>query len=106
MRPTQITVTGTGRGSVIVPNYLTADFQMGVYLLCTGSSQATVQITGDDTYASGFTASTANWFNTSITTTGDGSKSGEVTQPCRGVTVNVTSYDSDVTLIIVQAGLV
>lgn len=105
MRRVQLTATATGRTPVVVTNIHSTDFNVGIYLSTTGATQATVQVTADDVFAPTFDASTATWFDTAILTTGDGSKQGTLTQPCTGISLNVTTYDSPITLYVVETGI-
>ena len=106
MRRVALTATATCLTNVVVPNIHSTDFTVGLYLLTTGSTRATVQITPDAVFADGFTASGATWINSAITTTGNGTQSGTLTQPCTGITMNVTTYDSPITLVVVESGII
>jgi len=100
MRNVTVTATATGAtGNVILDQYV-GGFDVGLFLTSTGNTtQATVQITGDDP----FLVASPTWLNATLTTTGD-NKAGSLPFPAKAVRLNVTSYGVPMKLTVVQAG--
>jgi hypothetical protein len=105
MRPIDVTRNETGATPPIPVDLNKNPFNIGLFLLITGTANATVQYTGDKVQAPGYDASTGNWFPHADLTGATADDHAVLTTPVTAVRLLVNSYtDGDVTLQVRQAG--
>lgn len=104
MRPTSVSVTGVGNSAVIVPDYLTAPFALGIAVKVTGTVNYTVQHTFDDVFDPNFNPATATWIDHATLAAQTTTKDSNYAFPVRGIRLVVNSGTGTAQLVVVSAG--
>lgn len=102
MRPTTVSVTGTGTSSVVVPDYLSSPFNVGVGCKVSGSATYSVEHTFDDVFSPTFDPATATWIANTGLTGKTANADGNYAFPVRGIRLNIASGSGTVTMTVVQ----
>ncbi len=104
-RPTTLTTSGVSTSSVCPLNLYASPFSVGVITTVTGSATYSLQFTGDDIFAAGFSAGSANWQNHPLMTGATTSDTVEFTSPVTAVRINQTVGAGSVSAVVIQAGI-
>lgn len=102
MRPTRVTVAGTGTSSVIVPDYNSSPFNVGIGVTISATATYTVEHTFDDVFDPSFNPATAAWLPNTGLTAQTASKDGNYAFPVRGIRLNVAASTGNVTMTVMQ----
>jgi hypothetical protein len=103
MRPAVFTVTGVGSSNPYVVDTYISPSNMGLAVIVTGTITYKVQYTFDNLFASGYVASSGNWFD-HPTLVGSTSSNSNVAYPVTGIRLLTTAGTGSATLTIIQAG--
>lgn len=102
MRPTTVSVTGVDTSAVVVPDYISSPFNVGIGCTVTGTATYTVEHTFDDVFSLNFNPATATWIANSGLTAKTTSTDGNYAFPVRGIRLKVTSGTGTVAMTVVQ----
>ena len=80
-------------------------FNVGIGVVVSGTVNYTVQHTFDDIWATGYDASTGNWFNHSSLASQAGNSDGNYAFPVTAVRLTVNSGSGTATMTVIQAGV-
>ena len=103
MRPITVSVTGVGNSNPVVIDQRIAPTNIGLAVIVTGTITYTVQYTFDDVFASGYTASSGNWFN-HPTLTGSSSQNSNIAYPVTAVRLTTSAGTGSASMTMIQAG--
>lgn len=106
-RPTTLTTSGVSTSSVCPLNLYAVPFNVSVITTVTGTPTYTLQFTGDDIFAAGFSAGSANWQSHPLMTAATTSDTVEFTSPVTAVRINQTggAAPNAVSAVVIQAGI-
>lgn len=105
MRPIDHMRNETGASDPIPVDLVKNPFNIGLFLIISGTANATVQYTGDQVQAPGYVASSGNWFSHADLTARTANSNGTLIAPVTAVRLVVNAYtDGNVILQIRQAG--
>jgi hypothetical protein len=102
MRPVRVIVTGVAVSSVIVPDYNSSPFNVGVGVQISATATYTVEHTFDDVFDPAFNPATAVWIANTGLTAQTVNKDGNYAFPVRGIRLNVSASTGSVTMTIMQ----
>ena len=100
-----LTQTGPGTSTYWIPDFFKDVFNVGLQAVVSGTvTTAAIQYTLDDTTADNYNPATGNWFSVPNFSAVTASTAGNMTIPCRGIRINITTGPGSITLNIQQAG--
>ena len=102
MLPTSVTVSGTGTSAVVVPDYQTTPFNVGVGCKISATATYTVEHTFDDVFSPTFNPATATWIANTGLTGKTANADGNYAFPVRGIRLNVAASTGTVTMTVIQ----
>jgi len=95
---------GTGRSGVLSVNNFGNPFNVGLGTTLTGTATYNIEFSLDDPMDAGYVAASATWFAVGGMNGLDSAASGNLTVPCKAVSINITSGSGTVVLYVRQAG--
>lgn len=103
--PTRVTQTDSGSTAVVPLDHRSRDFKVGLIVdVTSGTPNYTVQLTGDDIQAAGFSAAAANWQAHSTLDGLTASAKGNLAFPATGLRLTVNSGTGTARLTVIHGG--
>jgi len=102
MRPVSVTVTGVNVSVPIPMDFLSAQFEVGIGCIISGTATYTVEHTFDDVYAPGFVPASATWFPNTGLTARTTNSDGNYAFPVQAIRLNVSASTGSVTMRVIQ----
>lgn len=104
-RPQTVSVTGVGTSAVIGMDLHLTPFNVGLFVVVSGTITYTVQATGDDITAIGFNPATANWFDHATLASLSANGASNYAFPVIGIRLKTTAGTGTASLTAIQAGV-
>jgi hypothetical protein len=104
MRPTVVSVTGTGVSVPIPVDIYANPTAVGLGVTVTGTVNYTVQYTFDDVFADGYDPATGNWVDHPSLTAQTVTKDSNLAYPARALRIKANSGAGSSRLTVIQAG--
>lgn len=104
MRPIYLTLTAPGETAPIPLDLHAKPFNVSVFIIITGTANATLQYTGDNVQELGYDPDNGNWFDHADLDGVTATAVGTIIAPVRAVRMSVASVTGSVQLQVLQAG--
>jgi hypothetical protein len=104
-RRTVVTVSGVGASTLITPDIHLTPFNIGLFVAVTGTINYTVQATGDDITAPGFTPGGATWYPHTTLASLAANAASNYAFPVTAIQLITNSGTGTATLTAIQAGV-